>query len=197
MRYSIRTVTPPGEIAPVIDVAAAKEHLRVAAEFGDDDALIGSLVAAAQRAVENYTSRLLTPRTMEMAFAAFPCAGAPIVIPRDPVTEIVSLKYTSSVDGGETIVDSADWRWSDALPDRLLPAFGGTWPSAVAAEEGAARLRFVAGYEEGLCEGDLTAAVKLLVGHLYMNREASAAPGAAELPFGVASLCAPYRRVAL
>ena len=61
------------------------------------------------------------------------------------------------------------------------------------------RVRFRAGYTDAaLVPPTLIAAAKLVLGHLYLNRE-QAVTGtiATELPAGVAALCAPYRRISL
>ncbi|HWT12294.1 MAG TPA: head-tail connector protein [Allosphingosinicella sp.] len=203
MRYSIRTVGPlaPAEvIPPVIDLAEAKAHLRV--DFDDDDDLISAYLAAAQDHVERHTSQVLTPREMELSLHGFPaassgrCGSQDIVIPREPVTAITAISYADA-DGVAAELDEADWRWSEGAADLVLPTYGTSWPTAYD-ERGSVRVRFEAGYEEGLAPASLTAAVKLMLGHLYLNRE-SVVTGtiATELPAGIAALCAPYRRVML
>jgi uncharacterized phiE125 gp8 family phage protein len=203
VRYSIRTVgpiAPAALIPPVIELAEAKEHLRV--DVDDDDALIDAFLAAAQDHVEQHTGQVLTPRVMEMALGGFPvtCTGRGtndgIEIPRRPVTDVTAIAYTDS-DGVDVSLDAADWRWSESEPSLLRPAFSTSWPSAYD-ERGSVRVQFEAGYEEGLAPASLVAAVKLMLGHLYANREGVNVGGAAaEMPLGVAQLCAPYRQVGL
>lgn len=189
MSYQIRTVTAIAAITTVIDVAAAKAHMRV--DFDDDDELIGDEIKAAQDRIEKHTSRLLTERALEMTLESFPCRLVPICIPRSPITAISSIKYTD-VAGAEQTLDPGAYRWSAADPQRILPAFGGEWTSAVAYDPGSVRIAFAAGYAEGECPAGLVEAVKRYVAYLYENRE-----GAGDLPPGVISLCAPYRRISI
>lgn len=192
MRYSIRTVTPAAQ--PLLSLEQAKQHLRV--DFDDDDTLIAAYAAAAQDLVERYTSQILMPRTLEIAFVSFPCPGGAIVIPRDPITEISAIAYTGT-DGATVALDEADWRWSESAPDQVLAAVNTSWPSA-AREAGSLRVTFVAGYEEGLCPPMLIEAVRRQTAFLYGNRGDVAEPdGADGLAPGVKALCAPFRRVLL
>jgi uncharacterized phiE125 gp8 family phage protein len=199
--YSIRTVTSPAEIAPVISLAEAKAHLRV--DWEEDDDLIAALVLTAQDHVERFTARVLTERAMEAAYDGFPCGAggaAAIVIPRDPITAVTAIAYLdASGTAAELDGEAGDWRWSESAPDRVMPAFGVSWPAA-ASEAGCVRVSFTAGYDAGLAPASLIGAVKLMCGHLFGNREAvSAAPSItpATMPIGVVDLCAPYRRISI
>lgn len=197
MRYSIRTVgpLPPDEdIEGVIDLEEAKQHLNV--DHDADDALIVAQVLAAQDFVEQFTSRILTPRVMEMSFDGFPGPPGEILLPREPVTGVLSLIYTDPEGVAQTL-DNADWRWDEFEPGLVRPAFGTSWPSA-AEERGSFRLQFEAGYDIGLAPASLVAAVKLLLGTLYGQRESVVVgPIVNDLPGGVAALCRPYRRLGI
>lgn len=190
MRYSIRTVTPA--TARLLSLADAKKHLRV--DTNDEDDLITAYSSAAQDYVERYTSRLLVPQTLEYACSGFPCGA--IVIPRDPVTAINAIGYTDAA-GAAVVLDEADWRWSESAPDEVLAAIATSWPAA-ARDNGSVRIEFEAGYDEGLCPPALSMAVRLMLGTLYNQREGVVSGvTVAELPTGVAALCAPYRRISL
>jgi uncharacterized phiE125 gp8 family phage protein len=199
---SIRTVTPVATIPLLFDVATARQEVRAdptgdAAEDAAEDALITAKIHAAMGYVERFASQVLTPRELEMVLGGFPCLPELISIPREPVTAITSIKYTHPTTGAETVMDVADYRWSDASPDLVQPAFRAAWPVA-ANERGSVRVRFAAGYEDGLAPPALVAAVKHMFVHLYENRasvDAGAAAQAVELPLGVRDLCMPYRRI--
>lgn len=197
MRYSIRTVTPLSDIPALFDLAEAKAHLRVDAADESEDALIEAQVAAACDHVERFTSQVLTERELELATDGFPCLPELVTIPRTPVTAIGSVKYTDPSSGTEVTLAPAGYRWSESEPDLLRPAWQAAWPSA-AAEQGSVRLRFTAGYEARLAPASLVAAVKLMLGHLFVNREAVVTgPNATELPLAVQQLCMPYRRIVI
>lgn len=203
-RYTIRTVTPAGDIPlPFAVDAALKAALLKVDPTGDaafddaQDALIEAQLRAAMDHVERFTSQVLTPRDLEMVLGGFPCLPELISIPREPVTAITSIKYTDPTAGTETTMDVAAYRWSDASPDMIMPAFRAAWPVA-AAESGSVRVRFAAGYEDGLAPPALLAAVRMMLVHLFEHRsavESGAAAAAVEIPLGVRDLCAGYRRV--
>ena len=187
MAYVIRTITALATIALAVDLDAAKAHMRI--DFDDEDDDISAKLKAAQHRLEKHMSRPLTARELEMTLDAFPCRFAPITIPREGITGIASVKYTDT-SGVEQTVDPSGYRWSDSNPDKLLPSFGGEWPSAVACDPGAVRIRFNAGYATAAeVPDDLIEAVKRMTAYLYENRE-----GAGDIPPGVVSLCAGYRR---
>lgn len=192
MIYTIRTVTP-ATFSPV-SLDEAKAHVRRL--DSDEDDLIAAQLAAAVDHVERLTSQVLADRVMEIAWPDFPCFPELLSIPREPVTEIVSLTYADS-DGADVIMPPADYRWTEAAADVVLPAFRQPWPSA-SGEAGSVRLRFRTGYGEGLAPPALLAAVRLMLGHLISNREQVVTGTiATEMPLGVERLCAPFRRISL
>jgi len=183
VRYSIRVTEPPE--TEVLTLDQAKAHLRV--DSSDEDDLIGAYLKAAVRHVEDFTSQVLADQEMEIAWCDFPTYPEMIAIPRTPVTEIVSLAYLDS-DGVDTPI--TDFRWSDAAPETVRPAFRAAWPFAYN-EPGSVRLRFRAGYGAELVPPPLLQAVRETLEHLYRNRGADASA----LPETVRSLCMPYRRI--
>jgi uncharacterized phiE125 gp8 family phage protein len=205
-RFSIRTVTPAAAIPlpfPVDD--DLKRTLLKVDPTGDtgfdaaQDALIEAQLRAAMDHVERFTSQVLTARTMELVMGGFPCLPELISIPREPVTAITSIAYTDPDSGNEVAMDSAAWRWADTAPDVILPAFRQAWPVS-AAERGSVRVTFEAGYEDGLAPPALLAAARMMLVHLFENRnpvEAGERAAAVELPLGVRDLCAAYRRILL
>jgi uncharacterized phiE125 gp8 family phage protein len=170
-----------------VTLAAAKAHLR--ADGADEDQEIEAQLRAATGHVERFTSHVLSPRAMEMVLDGFPELPELISIPREPVTAISSIVYADPATGADTAMEAGTWRWADTDADVVRPAFGAGWPRA-AAETGSVRVRFSAGYEEGLAPPDLLEAVKRALVWLYDTRGAEA-----ELPQGVRDLCAPFRRM--
>lgn len=203
-RYSIRTITAAGSIPlPFAVDDAMKRSLLKVDPTGDSaldtaqDTFITAQLRAAMGFVERHTAQVLTVRALEMAITGFPILPELISIPRAPVTAISSIKYTDPTTGAETLMDVADWRWSDTAPDIVMPAWRTAWPVA-ADEQASVRIRFTAGYEAGLAPPELLAAVRAMLVHLFENRSAvEAGPSAAavELPLGVRDLCAGYRRI--
>jgi uncharacterized phiE125 gp8 family phage protein len=177
-----------------IDLARAKAHLKVDWDEPANDALIASQLRAAVAAIEHRTDRALSPRVFTEWAPRFPwCAGERLTLARDPVTAIVGVTYVDS-DGAEQTLDAADYRSIEGEPWSLLAPFAGSFPTTEERPD-AVRVRYVAGYPAGECPPDLQAAVLLLTGHLYFNREAvNLGNLVTELPLGVQYLCEPFRR---
>jgi uncharacterized phiE125 gp8 family phage protein len=202
IRTAIRTITAPADIPLLFDVDTARHEARVDLTGDDafdaaDDATLEAKIRAAMRHVENHTAQVLTDRELELAANGFPCLPELISIPREPVTEILSIAYTDNSTGAEVALAESDWRWSDASPAMILPAWRTSWPVA-AAEPASVRIRFAAGYEDGLAPPDLVDAVMKMLVHLFEHRsavESGASAAAVELPLTVRDLCAGYRRV--
>jgi hypothetical protein len=140
--------------------------------------------------VERFTSQVLTEREMEMALDAFPLlpeliSHAARAGVRDRVAEV-----SPTADGAEVTVAEADYRWTDTMPDLLRPAFRASWPIAAWGERGAVRVRFTAGYGEGLAPPELVEAVKRTMRQLYDRRGEGGS-----LTDDVVGLCQRFRRV--
>ena len=187
-----RLITAP-TVEPV-SLADAQEHLR-AAIGGTDAMLIEAYLQAAREAVENHTGRALMPQTWEMRLPEFPIGA--ITLPVPPVLSVVSLRYTSPA-GADTLLDPAAYQVEassgpTAQPALLWPAVGTTWPGTRLDDRAAVRVRFQAGYANaGAVPAALRAAILLVLGELYENREASAAKPLSEVP-AVRRLLDPYR----
>ena len=163
----------------------AKKHLRV--YHNDDDAEIEAFIYAATAMIEGPTGIgiALSPQTWRLSLDYFPCE---IVVPLGPVTSIVSVSFKDAAGADQPV---SGLRYDvDAQPLKIWPARDTSWPE-VYCEPGAVKVTFECGYEE--LPADLRAAVLLLVGHLYENREAVADVKMAELPMGVATILERYR----
>jgi uncharacterized phiE125 gp8 family phage protein len=182
----------------MIDVTAAKAHLRV--ETSDEDDLIGGYVAAAIGAIEKKTGKLLSPRAVSQVFAGFPCDQRGVRLwygPIDPDTAALTIAYDDTSGASQ---DLGEFRLVEGSQPKLLPAYGALWPFAYPAE-GSVRVSYTAGFADVAADApELDQAVLMLVAHFYLNREAvNSGPSAAaiELPLGVEALIAPYRTVGL
>lgn len=185
-------VTPPAD--PVVTLEKAKQHLRI--DGNDDDALITGMVAAVTNHIDGpqgWLGRSLGVQTLELRLDHFsyPACRCDIRLPYAPVIEVLSVKYIGSA-GGEQTVDPAAY---ELLGDEIALAFGQTWPTTRVQRE-AIRIRYRAGYEE--LPPAITAAILLMVGDLYANREGvitgpSAAAIAVPMSTTVEALLTPFR----
>ena len=177
-----------------VSVEEAKAHLRVSTAA--DDALIGSLIAAAREHVEARCRRALVTQVWDLYLDAFP-AGEEIELAMPPLRAVESVTFfrddgTSGVMSSlEYVVDGGGGRGA------VVRGRGGGWPSAELGPRNGVRVRFEAGY--GGAEDvprAIRQAVLLIVGALYENREqviVAQGVNLALLPFGIEALLAPYR----
>lgn len=181
----------------MISVPEAKLHLRLissldeAEDYTDEDTLIENLIKAAYRYAEEETRTTLERRTRTLVLDAFPSGKRAIEMPWTPVEAVESLEYIAP-DGVEQSLDVETLRL-DTRPiyPLLAPQWGSEWP-ATTDEPECITISVTAGHEK--LPGDIRAALLLLIGHLYENRE-SVVIGtiSSEVPMGVAMLLAPHK----
>jgi uncharacterized phiE125 gp8 family phage protein len=177
----LQLVTPSaGEPVTLLE---AKQHLRV--DVDDDDALIGSLIAAARQAAETITGRQLMTARWKLVLDAFPgatfthaVAGATfslqahaVLLAKCPVQSVISIEYLD-MNGTLQTMPAEDYVLDAACePARLSPAFGKSWPPTLP-QIGAITVTFDAGYglASAVPEG-IKSWIKLRVGSLYGHRE--------------------------
>jgi uncharacterized phiE125 gp8 family phage protein len=186
-------VTPPAAEPLLLD--EAREHLRV--DTDDEDALIASQLVAARMHIETITGRQLLPATWELQIDGFP--DEPITLPRSPVISVESIAHLDGTGALQTLPPTDYQLLAGSSPTsdpaQVVPAFGRTWPGVVAMPN-AVRVRFVAGYaDEDAVPQPLKAAILLVLGDLYANREAQVPGAAMQLSANpaVEALLAPYR----
>jgi uncharacterized phiE125 gp8 family phage protein len=169
-----------------VTLAQAKAHLRV--DFDDEDSTITALIAAATRAVENRVQRRYCTQTVEWVIQNFPMCG--LRLPLAPVASVDSVQYTNA-DGSVSTLDADSYVvTSQGTATVLYPALGAIWPLAWPGPKPVA-ITFTAGGAAAAVEAHVTAAILLMIGHLYQNREAVVLPqggNPVELPLGVADL---------
>lgn len=187
----LRLITGP--TGSPVSLAEAKAHLRV---YGsEDDGLIVSYLLAAVQKAERDTNLLLASQTWELTLDRFPAetgsAAGELRIPRAPVQSITSITYVDSAGATQTVTSTDYVLDKDVQPARVVPAFGKVWPTP-RVQASAVTVRFVAGHTQ--IPEPIRAAILLIVGHLYENREAVIVGQApSELPMGVEALLYPYR----
>ena len=186
----VRTVAP--EVAPV-SLAEAKTHLRV--DFTDDDTLIGALIDAATAHVDGYTgilARALVTQTWRQDFCDWP-GDRVLRLPLAPVASVESVKYFDAANVETTVAESGNYALlEDARGPYIKFTSDFAAPALYDERDDRIRVTFVAGYG-GAAEvpAAIRAAVLLIVGDLYKNRDAGeVAPNAA-----ATALLTPYRRV--
>lgn len=212
-RFWIRPVSAPA--AELIGLEEAMEHLGIPLDDRTKDAKLNALISGARSACEKYLGRSLAPQTFEIAFGGHsqpttaptywqPLALNPwadssnyVELPFGPVSSVEYVKYYDTAGDLQTM-DSADYWLAD---DTVVLVSGASWPT-VAARRNAIQIRYVAGYTHPddspspyPLPWDLHAAVMLMLGHMFENREAVIVSQntAVEVPMGAKALMDPYR----
>lgn len=176
-------------------------------ESHPDDALILAFLDAATDHVERFTGRSVLIRTYEFALDDFPRTRvAPrllqpsIEIPYPPLLGVIRFAFG---DDSDSEVEEGVGFMVDRYGDKakLRPTL--TWPT-ITQYPNIVTCQYAAGYasEAGpntdwpdapVMPGAIRAALLLMVGHLYANREASVDKVMQELPLGVEALLRPWR----
>jgi len=179
MKLTVSTKQLTETVAPLVEpitLAQAKLHLRV--DGTDNDDLITAQIKAARRWVEKAIQRALVRRTYRADLWGF---YDEIVLPLPPLASITSIKYFNT-DSPEvlTTLDSAIYI-ADLSYNRIYidPSYIGTIPD-VATRHDAVQVTYVAGDAPDTSspidnaanvDDAIKAAIKLIVGDLFANRE--------------------------
>jgi len=203
-------VTPP---KPVLSLAEVKDHLRVEQTYLGEDALIDGLIQAATAHIDGPTGwlgRCLGRQTWDMKLDSdeWPAGSTDYLqLPCRPTIAVDFVKYTDT--------DGVEQTWRDytvlglnsvTSPARIIPNWRSTWPRVRSPLGEAATVRFTAGYSKSDGESSpgyvndvptpIRAALKLMIGDLYMFRETVSIEHIApriNMTTTVENLLAPFR----
>lgn len=107
----------------ILTLAVLKTYLKVTGT--SQDAMLTSMLTAANEWGEKYTGREFRDNTWKVLFD---CFTNPLVLHRNPVDTITSVKHL--VDGSQVIVDSADYYKVDHTQESgLFTVEGKEWPT--------------------------------------------------------------------
>ncbi len=169
----------------VVDAATVMSHLRVS--DAGEQTIIESYRDAATRMCEQHTGYAIGQQRWRLSLSAF--SGRSIRIPLPPLVSVQSVKYYD-LSGTLQTVDSSNY-YVD--PNQLLGEVtikpGMNWPATLNRSD-AVMIEFTCGNSS--VDADIVAAILLMTGHFYENREAVTGFTLSELPFGVSSLLSPY-----
>lgn len=185
--YSLIVSSPPATTS--ITLAEAKAHLNQ--DESADDALITTLIEAADSYVQNDLSRSLVTQTRVLKLNCFPDY---ICLPYPPLASVTSITYLDSTGTSQTLGASVYAVDTSREPGRITLKYAQVWP-ATQAIENAVTITYVAGYGAAAAvPSQIKAAVKLLVGHWFEQREAIViGETVAEVPLTVQNLLTQIR----
>lgn len=182
MSYKIKT-QPASE---PVTLTEAKLHLKV--DGSAEDNLITYLISAARDLAERYMNRSIITQTWELYLDVLPDQ---IDIWHGPVASISSVKYYDSDNTLQTL--SATLYTTDIVsePARINRAYSATYPYTYD-RTNAVIVEFIAG--QSSAPSLIKAAILLIIGHLYTNREdVITGHSAVEIPMGSKALLDHYR----
>lgn len=189
MRTSLHLVLGPTEEPVSLD--EMKRHLRV--DLDADDALIEDAITEARATLEIAMRRSFVTTYWTLGLDAFPSCPERLRLPRPPLQSVQAITYLDVEGATQTL--SPTIYGIDTLNEPglvyLQPAQ--VWPSTYEVPN-AVQIAFVAGQDDVLyVPAGIKSAIKLLVGHLYEQREASAERALHAIPMGVERLVWLYR----
>lgn len=181
----------------IVSTADLKAHLRV--EHTAEDTLIAAYGAAAVAHLEGadgWLGRALAEQTWELKLDDF--CGGEIRLPLPPLVSVESVKYYDASDVLQTLSTAAYQviGVNGNQPGKVALNYGYSWPTVRIKRE-AVVVRFKVGYLDPAINAlptPISQALKLLVGHWYVQREPVLVGSIAEeLPLTVKALLAPYQ----
>lgn len=152
-----------------VSTAEAKTHAHVTTS--EDDSDIADMIEAATEHVEDWTGLQLMTATWTWTLDTFPTSDT-LVSPINPMATVTSIKYLDS-DGVQQTWDASKYdKDFTSMPGRIVLAHGETWPVIRGSEINSVEVIFTAGYgAASAVPKHLRQAIKLIVGHWYINRE--------------------------
>ena len=189
---SLSVVTPAATELLSSSDAVLRQHLRLEADETDQDSVIDAYCAAARDKAERYIRRRLITQTLRLTCDGFPCGGFHLGV--GPVQSIEEVAYRDDDEVWQTVASSV-YRLIDSVsPAEIGLRYGQVWPVA-SSDRANVRAEVVVGY--GVSASDVPAAivqaVRLLVAHMFHEREPVTKDGGRELPLAVRDLLDPYR----
>lgn len=193
MLRPVRTAAPPA--LTLVTLADAKLHSHI--DSSDEDALLTALIGAAEAHLDGYggiLGRALLTQTWERKFA---CFEHMMRLPVGIASEIVGIAYFDANNAPQTLSASIYELLTDEIGSYVGLKPYQQWPSAYRRSDAVA-VTWKAGYgaTAATVPADIIAAMKLLIGHLFENRETVViGETAIVLPLAADVLLGKYRRV--
>lgn len=181
------TVAPAGEPVALADT---KAHLRV--DGTDDDALIGTQIAAARAHVEAMTGTRLYTQTVTFKTDRW---SDLLDLPTAPVQSITSVGYVDTAGDAQTLAGTVYAARIDGLEPSLVLKFGQSFPPIQ--DRSQITVTAVVGYGDGTGQPPaIVHAIKLIVGDMYAQRETVSDGSAVSVPVvaGVDALLCNHRK---
>jgi uncharacterized phiE125 gp8 family phage protein len=165
----------------------AIDHLRIT--HTNDDEYVAALLTSARIWAENFQDRSYITQTWKLYLDRFPDTKE-IELDRPPLVSVTSVKYTDKDDNESTFASSNYDTDTDSFVGRIVLKYDKTWPSDTLRPMNPIVIEYIAGYGDAdTVPENVKHAIKIIVAHLYENRELLA-PGAvvAKVPLSARAL---------
>ena len=161
-----------------ITLEEVKSHLRILTN--DEDTLISSYISAARIWSEKHINRSFVEKTFEYSID---CFSRNIKLPYPPLISILSIEYTDVNENTLTMLPSNYIVDTKSFIGRVYIEI---LPSVNLRKIGGISIRYKAGYKK--LPENLKHALKLIIGHLYENREHTSVLKLSDIPFSALTL---------
>ena len=191
--YWLKEITAP--TSEPISLEEARLHLRLDTSGSPpshpDDSIVESLITAARQNAEDYTGLKIASGVYEVRADSF--KDFEISLETWPVTSVTSISYVD-LEGNDQTLTVSDYDIDTYARPARIKSMLTTFPAAKEVT-----IRFTAGFTDGQSPNpypipqSIKAAMLLMIGHLYDNREAVSDVQSYERPMGSTYLLNPYR----
>ena len=170
-----------------VTLLEAKEHLRVTDSNEDD--YITSLIQVAREYCEKYEHRAYCLQTVTVHYDSF---GSKMLLPMNPAISIESITYIDSAGDTQTLDTSLYELDNYSCPAFIYPAYNASYPS-VRDITNTITVTYLAGYDSDPSNAEdvperIKHAIKLIIGHLYENREETTEKSLNTIPMSAKNL---------
>lgn len=185
MREKIENIST--SITEPVSLSELKTHLRVTSN--SEDAYLLTLITQAREMAETYANAVIAQQSFRLTLDQF---VGQIYLPYTPVISIDSFTYVDTAGATQTLT-SSDYHFSNTAYDPvLIPPYSESWPNAQDGYEKVV-IEFTAGF--ATAPEYAKAAIMMIAGDLWMNREDSAPVKLEAVNWQASALLAPIRKV--
>ena len=164
-----------------------KTHLRI--DTADDDTLIGTYITVARKYCERYQNRALITQSWKLTIDDWPDLGE-MGIPLAPLQSVTSIIYYDTADAPTTVSTTVYDVDTDSEPGRITLKYSKSWPTTTLRPYNGIEITYVCGYGDAATDipENVIYAMKLLIGHMYENREATNIRALHDIPYSIKSM---------
>lgn len=192
--FGLTLVTAPTETP--LSLTEAKGFLRILGNDSEND-VITALQNAAVDFIQRVTGKQLLTATYRASYDGFPGGRngeyrppswrfGTIRLPRSPLQSVSTITYVDTNGDQQTLAGTEYQVDATTEPGRIAPARFKVWPIADPYTLASVKVTFVAGYTSASVLPDaFKQATRLLLGHLYENREATIEASLNQIPLGL------------